>query len=78
MTQGKLLEWYLGERDDIDSESELALARRKVCSIIQRLIQVDHVLVVLNQDEVLQEISPLSAQRDARILAVHPNVPGNF
>lgn len=74
MTQADLLEWYLGERDDIDSEEELALARRKVCSIIQRLVQIDHVLVVLNDMEIA-EIKPLSKQRDARKLAVHPNVP---
>lgn len=74
MTQADLLEWYLGERDDIDSEEELALARRKVCSIIQRLVQIDHVLVVLNDMEIAN-IKPLSKQRDARKLAVHPNVP---
>mmetsp|Transcript_17821 Transcript_17821/g.41064 ORF Transcript_17821/g.41064 Transcript_17821/m.41064 type:complete len:97 (+) Transcript_17821:160-450(+) len=76
MTQQEVIEWYLLVRDDIDSDEGLIEARKKMQGVIQRLINVDHTLIVLNQEEIA-DITPEKKRREARKLSVHPNFVAN-
>ena len=61
------------QADDIESESELAHARRMVCAVIQRLIMKEHWIIVLNEDEAADMEGSPAERRNARKLAPHPN-----
>lgn len=72
VVQADLVEWYLGERDDIDSEAGLVEAKRKIIGVIDRLIKIDHTLMQFADDEEEQDW-PKSKKAERRRLSVHPN-----
>jgi hypothetical protein len=61
------------QADEIESEEDLAHARRMVCAVIQKLITKEHWIIVLNDDEVNEMEGSPSERRNARKLAPHPN-----
>lgn len=79
-SQAAVVEWYLGERDDIDSEEGLVEAKRKIVAVIQRLVKVDRTLVAISAEAADVEGMSKSELKEARRreveerkLSVHPN-----
>jgi DNA replication licensing factor MCM6 len=67
MKQGMLIDWYLAEHcGDIVGDENLQNERRVVRSVINRLVDNDHVLVPILQEKNTKD-------KDERYLVVHPN-----
>ena len=70
LTWGQVVEWYLNQCETQIGESlnELRRLRKLTNLVIRRLITVDHVLIYIGGDSVVEE-----KQEEERLIAVHPN-----
>jgi len=68
--QKDLIDWYLNtQQDDMHSEEDLVKQYKMIRAIVNRLIQKDHILLVLDGD---------IENQDDRLLEVHPSWDPNF
>jgi len=68
--QKELIDWYLNsQQDEMHSEEDLVKQYKTIRAIVNRLIQKDHILLVLDGD---------SMNQDERLLEVHPSWDPNF
>ena len=68
MKKSELIQWYLSECQDIQSEEELIESKMLCDKVIDRLIKVDSVLIPIRTTEQYQ-----SESDEEPVLVVHPN-----
>jgi len=77
MSQSSIINWYLGQRQDLVSEDQLVRERNVVANVIQRLINRDGVLVVVGHGVTAKDVeggpTATGALEKNRLIMVHPN-----
>lgn len=68
LRRSELINWYLSQREDIESEDELHQQKMLCEKVLDRLVNVDHILVSLKPSEGRSEDEDVDD-----ILVVHPN-----
>ncbi|GAU93915.1 hypothetical protein RvY_05778 [Ramazzottius varieornatus] len=69
-----VVNWYMGEFEkDIELESELIMKQRMITKIINRLINVDHVLVSVRSTDPEAPAEDGSADDENPLVFIHPN-----
>jgi DNA replication licensing factor MCM6 len=66
--RNQLVEWYLNEQQDIETEAQLVQTKQLCDKVIDRLVNVDHVLIALKSTRAMD-----TDEEEDPLLVVHPN-----